>query len=258
MPPHYIKTKEVIPIETIFKRLEKKFILNKHQLTSFKKLINNHMQADAFGHYNVLNIYYDTPNWDIAKLQLEKPIYREKLRMRCYNSNNKNSDMFLELKKKYKGVSYKRRTYISDYANSTFTLNEKKQIDKEIDYYINTNQVSERMFIGYSREAYAGIQDPNLRLTLDTNICYRTHDLNFNDVTNGTKILAHDQTLLEVKIGGAFPLWLAKFLSENQLYANSFSKFANSYLHMNQHNTKDTNNNDAISNEPTPLLYAVV
>ena len=85
------------------------------------------------------------------------------------------------------------------------------------------------MFIAYNREAYAARDDSELRITFDTALRARSNDLDLRLGDQGTPLLADDRYLMEIKIPGSAPLWLARLLSVNSIYPASFSKYGEYY-----------------------------
>ncbi|MNO89501.1 hypothetical protein D3C76_809870 [compost metagenome] len=49
---------------------------------------------------------------------------------------------------------------------------------------------------------------------------------------HGEPLLEPGQWLMEVKAENTIPVWLAKMLSEHQMYRTSFSKYGNEYKKM--------------------------
>ena len=217
---------------TIFERLEKKFVLNPAQYQSIHEIITQHMQPDTYGEYLVQSLYFDTDNWDVIRASIEKPVYKEKLRLRCYNIPSVGSTIFLELKKKYKGVVNKRRILFPLEELHSKTAREiaaadKSQIGQELNYYLRANPVYERAHISYKRAAYVS---EGLRITFDTGIRFRTNVLDYMHPEGGLAILPVGITVMEVKIPGGMPLWLAQALSMLGIFSTSFSKYGAGYI----------------------------
>lgn len=221
-------------MQTIFKRYEKKYLISREQGAALQKIFSQHMAPDHFGEYLVQNLYYDTENWDVIRASVEKPMYKEKMRLRCYGEPNHDTNFFLELKKKYKGVVYKRRIAIPSQPLSQKSIRdivsaETSQISRELDFYLKINEVSEKIYIVYRRLAFAGIENEGLRVTFDTDIRFRMDDLNFSRPDTGHIILPQDTMLMEIKTLGGMPLWMAGVLSEHKIYPTAFSKFGVCY-----------------------------
>ena len=217
-----------------FKRYEKKYMLTSNQLTQMMAGIKDYMRADEFGRYTICNIYYDTDDFRLIRASLEKPVYKEKLRMRSYGVPGSRGEVFVELKKKFDSIVYKRRTVMEaadavSYLHSGAVPKREDQICHEIDWFMNTYRPKPKVFIAYDRTAFAGIEDPELRLTFDTNLRWRTRDLDLRAGDDGELLLPSDQILMEIKIPGTTPVWLAHLLSEAGAFPTSFSKYGACY-----------------------------
>lgn len=217
-----------------FQRHEKKYLLDLTQLAHIEAGLAQHMRADEYGRYTICNIYYDTADFRLIRASLEKPIYKEKLRMRSYGVPGDCDQVFVELKKKYSGVVYKRRT-VMDAAGAVSYLNrgvlprQEDQICHEIDWFMGCYRPGPRVYIAYDRRAFAGLEDPELRITFDTGIRWRDTELDLRAGDYGRPLLPPDLTLMEVKIPGTTPVWLAHLLSCAGVFPTSFSKYGTCY-----------------------------
>lgn len=222
--------------QNVFKRYELKYLLTKEQKTVILEAMQPYMELDAFGRSTIRNIYYDTPSSQLIRTSLEKPVYKEKLRVRSYKTATPESTVFVELKKKYKSVVYKRRVSVAEqdamqYLNEGKALPIENQITKEMDYFCKFYEnLKPAMFLSYDREAFYGKQDRDLRITFDENILWRVEDISLCSEVYGMPIIDDEYALMEVKIAGAMPLWLAQTLSEHKIFKTSFSKYGNAYL----------------------------
>lgn len=218
-------------IQYSFERFEKKYFITKSQKEKLLKKIGNMISSDEYGVTPILNIYYDTENWDLIRASIEKPGYKEKLRVRSYGVPK--GTVFAEIKKKCGGVVYKRR--ISG-SNSDITkmlagkMEFRGQIGDEIGWFQKRYSTFPRMFIGYDRTAYFGKEDKNVRITFDENLRWRDYDLDLSLGDYGEPILSENKILMEIKIPGACPLWLARTLSELEIYPTSFSKYGECFV----------------------------
>lgn len=96
-------------MQTVFRRYEKKYRLTPGQYTGIRRALEGWMQPDRFYRSQIRSIYFDTPDRRLVRRSLEKPVYKEKLRLRSYGLPGAEDPVFVELKKKYQGVVYKRR-----------------------------------------------------------------------------------------------------------------------------------------------------
>ena len=231
----------------VFQRIEKKYMMTAEQYDALRRRLEGIAAVDRYGETTILNIYYDTPEDLLVRRSLDKPVYKEKLRLRSYGTPTADSPAFIEIKKKYRGVVYKRRIS-APYAEaavyldgSAAPLEERSrrlrqcaqgagQIISEIDYFQNLYRTLEpRMVIAYDRIAMAGLDDPELRITFDTNLRWRTADLDLRGGGYGMALLQPGQVLCELKIAGAVPIGLARIFSELRIYPVSCSKYGNAW-----------------------------
>ena len=161
-------------------------------------------------------------------------MYKEKLRVRAYNVPAPNGTVFVELKKKFKGVVYKRRVMMAAdtamrYLAGEIPAPDDSQMLQEIDWFLRMNNVRPRVFIACDREAYRARDDGELRITFDRSIRWRDTELDLTLGDHGEELLDAGQVLMEIKIPEAAPLWLAHMLSEDGLFPQGFSKYGTCY-----------------------------
>ena len=219
-----------------FKRYELKYMLTRRQVALLKEAMRDHMALDRFGHSTIRNLYLDTDSFRLARRSIEKPLYKEKLRVRAYGKAGKDDAVFVELKKKFESVVYKRRLTLPhrgamDALESGAPLPAQGQIAREIeafrDFYGPTLRPA--MFLSYEREAYYPTDGEDFRLTLDENILWRTDHMDLGASCFGEPLLGPDQVLMELKTPGGIPLWMVRFLSRNGIRKISFSKYGTAY-----------------------------
>ena len=202
------------------------------------------MEPDDYSHSSIRNLYLDTPDFRLIRRSLEKPVYKEKVRIRSYGRAEASASVFVELKKKYQSVVYKRRLSLPEgqvmdsFAHGT-PLPVCSQIGDEIAYFrAYYRTLRPAVFLSYEREAFYALDGGPLRITLDENILYRRHDLSLGSPVYGAPLLEDGQTLLEVKTAGGLPLWLSHVLTENGIYKTSFSKYGTAYCRMMENETE--------------------
>ena len=219
----------------VFCRREIKYLLDSRQRAALEAEFAQRMQPDKFPHSSIRNIYYDTPDFRLIRRSLEHPIYKEKLRVRCYGAEAKT--VFLEMKKKYKGIVYKRRLSLPEqnaygFMEGIASLPD-SQIGKELTYFRDFYQTLQpQVYLSYERDSWVGKEDPGLRITMDQQIAYRTTDLLLTADAPGQQILPPDTYLMEVKAEHAIPLWLVQLLAREKIHKVSFSKYGNAYLRL--------------------------
>ena len=221
--------------QNVFERYELKYFLTKSQKNALLKEIEGRMWLDQYGRTTIRNIYYDTDSFRLIRDSLDHPVYKEKLRIRSYQRAEIGDMVFVEIKKKFEDVVYKRRVAMPRIAAENWIdygkdIHFKSQITSEIDYFVSFYEGLEaKAFLSYEREAYSDKKDPEFRLTLDENILARDTELNLGSDIWGQSLLPHGITLMEVKISGAMPLWMAKFLGNNNIQKISYSKYGTYY-----------------------------
>ena len=229
----------------IFKRVEKKYLLTLRQQAELMSRIGEHLVPDAHGKSTICSLYLDTPEYLLIRNSIDAIAYKEKLRLRSYGIPREDGQVFLEIKKKYKGVVYKRRISTTlaraEMYLQSGTPMEDSQIMREIHYAMELyRRPMPKVLIACEREAYFATQYPNLRLTFDAAIRYRSTGLSSAEGltaptgADGKKILDDGHVLLEIKTDGAMPLWLSAALAECEIYPAKFSKYGTAYHDMIQ------------------------
>ena len=218
----------------VMKRFELKYILNGAQVALLKERLKGHMVRDKYGVTSILSLYYDTKDYRLIRTSIEKPPFKEKIRLRSYGLATEDSPVFLELKRKYDGIVYKRRVQstipmVQRFFSGEGNITADGQIAKEITYFRDFyGTLSPACLIIYDREAYYE-PDGDLRLTIDGNPRYRMDELNLTSSTEGTSLLEEGGAILEIKVQEAMPLWLTEILDEGHMYRGSFSKVGEAY-----------------------------
>ena len=219
----------------IFERYEIKYLISNSKRKTIMNAMRQYMKPDEYGKSTICNIYYDTPDYYLIRHSLEKPVYKEKLRVRSYGRAQSNDNVFVELKKKYQDVVYKRRISLPE-REAMFYLGTDAhggldgQIGSEIDYFrFFYRDLAPKVYISYDREAFYDREDDSFRVTFDENIMWRDRDLSLTRPAYGSKILPPDTSLMEVKTSGGIPLWMTSVLSENGIFKTSFSKYGRAY-----------------------------
>ena len=222
-------------VQTVFKRYELKYLLTMAQKETVLKAMQPYMTLDKYGKTTIRNLYYDTDTYLLIRRSIEKPAYKEKLRIRSYSRIDADSTAFVELKKKYKSIVYKRRISLP-YTDATAWLSREKhpakhtQIANEINYFLDYyGSLHPTVFLSYERKAYYANDGSDFRVTFDDNILCRQEDLSLESEVYGTPILPEGKVLMEIKCSGGIPLWMTHVLSKEKIYKTSFSKYGTAY-----------------------------
>lgn len=219
-------------MSNVFKRYEIKYLLTYEQFIEIQKIIEEHMSLDPYGISCIQSLYYDTSTNLLIRRSMDKPVYKEKLRLRSYGLSTDDKPVFLEIKKKNDGIVYKRRIELKENEANYFIYgynnHASTQIAKEIAYFKMLYQdLRPSILLIYDRIAYGCETD--LRVTFDQNIRYRTRSLDLSTSLDGTPLFKDKTVLMEIKASSAIPLWLVRYLSEHKIFKRSFSKYAEAY-----------------------------
>ncbi len=219
-------------INYVFKRYELKYLLSMEQYRFIKDVISKNSKKDEFGKTTIQSLYLDTENDRLVRQSIEKPIYKEKLRLRCYNLNDDNKDIYVEMKRKYDGVVYKRRIACKENEVKDVLCGRKNQsqIGRELCYFLSfySEGLVGKILILYDREAFFDEED-DLRITFDQNLRYRTDHLDFHTSLEGNPLLDKDSVLMELKTGTALPISLLRQMEKIGIRKTSFSKYGRAY-----------------------------
>ena len=216
----------------VFRRVEKKYLLNKKQKDAFLKDIKKYIEADEFFENTICNIYFDNINNDLIISSLEKPLFKAKLRLRSYGIPKMDDDVYLEIKNKNNGIVGKRRIklklkdFYNYYENG---IKNDSQIMKEIDYYFKYYDLKPYIYVAYDRISYKSRNEDSLRITIDSNLRSRKDNLRLELGDKSEKYFDDETFIMEIKVLGSMPLWLTNILSKYKIYTTSFSKVGNIY-----------------------------
>jgi hypothetical protein len=248
----------------VFKRMEIKYLLSDEQYSSLLEFLEKSFRIDEYGKTQINNIYFDTPDYRMIRKSLEKPLYKEKLRLRTYGDTENASNSFIEIKKKYDGIVYKRRisgryedTY--NYLVNGGNMTEQSQISREIEELRRSyDNLRPAMAICYDRIAMIGKNNPQQRITFDTNIRWDTRLMDLRNIKNGNPILKDGQHLMEIKVLNAMPMELSSRLSELGIFPASFSKYGKGYIDMISRKKKQylMKTNSEVMPEKGVVIYA--
>lgn len=221
--------------QSVFKRYEIKYLIDSKQKAAIIEAMYPYMELDKYGRTTIRNIYYDTESYLLIRRSIEKPVFKEKLRIRSYSKTDGNSNVFVEIKKKYKHVVYKRRLSLPEKDAMEWIATGKYpekpcQISNEIDYFIkHYGALKPSVFLSYEREAYYDKSGTDFRVTFDENIMCRKEAMLLSEEPWGDTLLEDGQTMMEIKTSGGIPLWMTGILTRLGVFKTSFSKYGNYY-----------------------------
>ena len=225
-------------VQTVFKRYELKYLLTTEQKEKVLKIMQPHLHPDQYGRTTIRNLYYDRDDYLLIRRSIEKPAYKEKLRIRSYARASGESPVFVELKKKFEDVVYKRRICLPNqnamaWLSGENTCENRNQIADEIDYFCSLHgPLRPTVFLCYDREAYYAVDGTDFRVTFDDTILCRQEELSLGSDPWGVSLLPEGMTLMEIKCSGGIPLWLTEVLSREKIYKTSYSKYGTAYKNL--------------------------
>ena len=225
--------------QKVFKRYELKYMLTQAQKERIIEAIEPYMTMDRFGRSTIRNIYFDTDDYILARHSIAKPDFKEKLRVWSYSQASAGDKVFVELKRKYDHVVYKRRVALPEHEAMAWTtgasgriteLEGSAQMKDEIDYFLSYyRNLRPAVFLSYDREAYKMKDGSDFRVTFDENVLCRDFDISLTSPVYGTPVLEPGRILMELKCSGCIPMWMVRILSEEKIYKTSFSKYGTAY-----------------------------
>ena len=224
--------------QAVFKRHELKYLITPAQRDAVLAAMAPHMALDPYGRTTIRNIYFDTPSYRLIRRSIEKPVYKEKLRIRAYQRVTPAGQVFVELKKKYDHVVYKRRLSLSEgealnWLSGKMHCADHSQISREIDYFLSFYEgLRPTVFLSYEREAYYCRAGGDFRVTFDENVLCRQDNVSLEAEIGGTPILPEGKILMEIKCAGGIPLWMTQVLTQERIFRTTFSKYGTAYQNL--------------------------
>lgn len=224
-----------MPYQNTFKRYELKYLLSTEQKQEIMEQMAPYMKLDKYGRTVIRNLYFDTGNFRLIRHSMEKPVYKEKLRLRSYKQVGPDEPAFVELKKKYDSIVYKRRVSLPEqqairWLRGDTAAGPACQIADEINYFRSYyGDLHPTVFLSYEREAWYSLDGSDFRVTFDESILCRQEEMSLEADVWGTPILPENKVLMEIKTSGGIPLWMTRFLTENRIFKTSFSKYGTAY-----------------------------
>ncbi len=217
----------------VMQRYELKYLLSAGQTAYLKECLNGHMELDGYGLTSIASLYYDTSDHRLIRMSMDKPEFKEKIRLRSYGLATEDSPVYLELKRKALGIVYKRRVQTTLPVVEGFfaggDINECGQINKELSYFRDYyKELAPACLIMYDREAFFK-PGGDLRLTIDHALRFRVDDLDLTTSMDGQLLKEPGVSVLEIKVQQAMPLWLAHVLDKGNIRKNSFSKYGEAF-----------------------------
>lgn len=230
-------------VQQVFRRTEIKYIITEEKYRKLMDLIEPYLVKDKYFKGTNCSVYYDDDNRYLAIHSLEKPFYKEKIRLRSYGVPKLDDTVFLEIKKKYKGIGSKRRIPVKlkdfyHYEKTGELETDHANIKQELDECFDRYHLKPAMFLAYDRTSYCDKENPTFRVTFDRNVRSRTKDLNLENGDHGSKFFKNGEIVMEVKALDKYPFWFVRALSKLKIYPASFSKYGRVTEKVIYNNTK--------------------
>ncbi|MDR0381288.1 MAG: polyphosphate polymerase domain-containing protein [Oscillospiraceae bacterium] len=225
----------------VFNRYENKYLLDGETALWLQDRLAESMEPDAHNRrralYTIANLYYDTEDSHLIRTSLAKPRYKEKLRLRAYGVPAGADEVYVEIKKKVRGLVNKRRSAMplgEAYAflrggPLTYRPPMNRQVLREAAYLTERCAPRPKLCLAYERRAYFGVGRHDLRVSFDTNLRARRTALRLEAGTHGAPLLDDGMWIMEIKVARSIPVWLCRLLSEARVYPVSFSKYGAEY-----------------------------
>ncbi len=218
-----------------FERIEKKFWLSASQYNELLPTLEHYLCYDEYGASTVCSIYYDTPDFALIRRSIERPLFKEKLRVRSYGIPRDDDAVFVEIKRKLNGIGYKRRISVSFAQAKRLMRGEAvsftgTQTEREIAELVRRYRPRPAVCMTYTRFAMYGRQDSSFRVTVDSRLRYTTERPE-QPAAEAMLPITDDDTkvLMEIKANGAIPQWLTDEMSRLKIYQAPFSKVGTCY-----------------------------
>ncbi|MEY8463358.1 VTC domain-containing protein [Streptococcus merionis] len=209
-----------------FKRKEKKYVLTQQQFEDFKSLLEEKMARDPYFVTQNNTIYFDNDNDEMIVNSIHGTDYKCKVRARHYAGT---AQTFLEIKSKIYGTVFKRRIILSiDQYRHFLDTGElpDSQIARELAYIFESKTLYPKIFIIYNRTSYKSKDDlSDLRITFDERLRSSTSNLDITLDEEMTLFFEEPRIIMEIKTKEGMPPWLVNYISGQQIYPQSFSKY---------------------------------
>ena len=225
---------------TIIDRMEQKYFISFDKYKELMDRIEDKLVKDRYFDERIYNIYFDNDEYEFIIKSLDKPLYKEKVRLRSYSEAKEGTNVFLEIKKKFMGHGNKRRVVIDyndaiNYIDNNIIPDTNKQIMYELDYTFKKNNLKPKISLTYDRLSYAFKEDESYRVTFDTNIRYSNKKLDLVNIDDEDSLF-NDGYIMEVKTLKGYPTWFSKALNELKIYPTSYSKVGEAYKKLKERN----------------------
>jgi hypothetical protein len=220
---------------TTARRYEVKYLVPTRSVEAIAGELTDYLRPDPHSRdprgYPIFSIYWDSPGFELFWEKIEGLKDRRKLRFRRYLGSD---DVVLEIKHRQDRTLRKRRARLP-LALAAGSFRDPARLDweqaadpvvREAMLMIERLRLAPRAGILYRRRALFGAFDPELRVTFDSRLMYRVHDLDLaRPFDTGKYLLDPRATVMEVKYTDRVPGWLTKLIRRRELTLVRMSKY---------------------------------
>lgn len=227
-----------------YSRHELKYLLNWQQYKILTKVLADYMAVDTHGddqgRYTITSLYYDTDDYKAYWDKIEGHKFRRKVRLRVYGDQLVTSETrcFAEIKQRINKTLQKKRV-ILPYETAAVLCGAGEDVPQalsemdravvsEIQYLQSTLQLQPACVVSYDRLAFEGSEyDPGLRVTFDTNLKGRIHDLSLlsQSYANSHYFIPPEWCVMEIKVNYRIPYWLTELIARHHCTLRRVSKY---------------------------------
>lgn len=218
-----------------FVRKEMKYMITDQQKQQLLERLQSKIEADFYFDCTIYSIYFDTRQLDLLRHCEGKPGFKQKIRLRSYKpAYDATTPVFLELKKKAAGTSFKTRHEFTLPALKEFLLSGQAvdQATRELSSMLSRYELLPQFVLCAHRNCYQWKGREDLRMTIDDRLTYRSKNLGLYSDEEDESILEKGMNILEIKCTQNVPLALARTLNALQIKPASTSKAALAYARL--------------------------
>ena len=216
------------------KRQEYKYFVSNEEIVFLRQILPNIMSIDPNSniknHYKVTSLYFDNPQKDALDDKQSGVYYREKFRLRTYNSEKdlikfeckQRANTAINKTSEVLPISISERLVNGDYSD---LYDHESQFLRETYIKFISNHYKPSIIVEYDREAYF-LPYGNIRITFDMNLRTYNSQLDILNLdTSGVPVFIENTQILEVKFSSELPDFLKTVLSRITGNRHAISKF---------------------------------
>lgn len=228
-----------------YSRYELKYLLDQDQYQQLVTTLADYLEPDTHGDeqgsYPITSLYYDTVDHKAYWDKIEGHRFRRKVRIRVYGDQivTPETICFVEIKQRINKTLQKKRVRLpyataealcgtgEEVTGANLSETDREIID-EVRYLSNTLQLQPACIVSYNRMAFEGSEyDPALRVTFDTNLKGRVHDLSLLSHSYGENdfFVPPGWYIMEVKVNYRVPYWLTELIGRYRCTLRRISKY---------------------------------